>query len=222
MIGRQTNSHPAVETVIREMEDARELVQAFSLRYTVFHAMGCIPDEFDSPETELELDNFDKKSIALGCFPADRRQTLIGTVRLITTGYQPRCQELTWRIVEASGDPVLRLVYNTPYTQVLPVFESFPLADMQRRLDDDRQEYCELSRLIVTRPYRRRGLACRLMEAALQHAEDLEVHVVFLSCAMSQVHFYEKLGFVSIDVEPAVYHRIGKLSQAMVRRLASS
>ncbi|MCZ6644363.1 MAG: GNAT family N-acetyltransferase [Gammaproteobacteria bacterium] len=200
---------------IRTIENVEELKAAFALRYSIFEPMNVIPDEYNSRATRLELDNFDKYSIPLGCFLLRPSQALVGQVRLITTSYDHRFDRLTWQMVEQAEDRELSRVFDAPYTQELPVFESFPLLELKRYLLRNGLKYCELSRIVVLEKERGHGVASKLIVAALDLAKSQRMNVVLLGCAEENTGFYERFGFEVLDTAVTMYHRIGKPSLAM-------
>lgn len=72
----------------------------------------------------------------------------------------------------------------------------------------------QIGRMAVLKPYRHKGIASALLQAAIDHADHAGMHRVFLHSQVEVIGLYEKFGFTS---EGGIFLDAGIKHQAMYK-----
>jgi predicted GNAT family N-acyltransferase len=182
--------------------DRRELRSYFALRYKVYQPEGYVPQEYDSPNTGLEIDYADRWSFPVGAFSKDGR--LIGCIRLVEEyGKDNEYKDIIEGIVLDARDEALTRAWELRY---LP----YPFDLCQHFSEQRFQEYyselvrrklnkAEIGRVIV-RPglHRGQGLGEVLVDTMISMARQRTIQLLLLACKDQHKALYMRSGFHEI------------------------
>ena len=88
-----------------------------------------------------------------------------------------------------------------------------------------RVEGVHLQKIAVTKPYRRRGIATRLMEIVLEQGRAHGAETIFLEVRagnQAAQKFYEAFDFALDHVQESYYRDTGEAAQVLVRRIETA
>lgn len=208
--------------VIHVIKDQQEFMDALKVRFAVYDLMGYIPEHYRSAKTGLELDYLDKYSLHYTCMLPGEIDLPGATLRLITRRQREKSSEWVAQTLRDNPDQALRRSARAAQFQEMPVFNSIHRLDgLQKLLQTEDTEYCELSRVVVNEKCRGMGLSRGLIEFALQDAKLRGIRCVFLACVPEQVEMYEKYGFTHFPSDTVTFARVQQPAQAMFQFLHS-
>ncbi|MFN0021204.1 MAG: GNAT family N-acetyltransferase [Pirellulaceae bacterium] len=182
---------------LKMLTNLQELNLYFRLRHEVYSVMGYLESPVERCESGLEIDNSDLRALHFGVFVESKQAlSLAGTARIITN--RPATSYLLTNLeLLVKHDPVITNRIHSALALQLPVFESQHASNsvLTEILKED--VVCgELSRVIVSSRFRGAGLSERLVQFAIQAAQDRGVERLFLECLPIHTRFYEgKFGF---------------------------
>jgi len=193
--GRQVDPD---DIVIRQLRSDNETQfrEYFKLRHRVYSRMGYLDAAVENSPSGLEMTEVDVRSIHFGAF---YHEALIGSARVVTND---NADDTLIDLFEsiASQDPVARQHLRKAYQFVLPIFESHRgMTGPMIEIIEAGQKCGELSRVIVDRAYRGKGISGQLIEVAKERAVRRGLQRVFLECLKVHEPLYQKHGFKCID-----------------------
>jgi predicted GNAT family N-acyltransferase len=193
----------APTTVIRTLCTQTELRAALKLRYSVYRIMGYLDDAFLKTKALIELNWCDSISRHFGLFllsPTGHEQ-LIGTARLVLTKLADPQLADWWTAIARSQSqlkPLLEKQRQEMAQFKLPVLQTLKLNDELSAEALSPFPWAEISRVIVRPDWRGYGFANRLVQAAIDAAQALDVQEIFLECLEIHAPLYAKAGFAAI------------------------
>jgi GNAT superfamily N-acetyltransferase len=176
---------------IKVLHSPEELVDAYRLRYEVYHALGYLPE---SISCKLEIDEYDRYAIPFGAIAVDSGE-LVGTVRLVTRHVQPFHSQRILRILEVANDAILDARVTRPRTRPLPSMISRLVEAKIDEFNTEGQDVEEGSRTVIHPAYRGTGVLRGLMEFFLAYAMKKGDPVLIAGCLPDHVPLYGRYGF---------------------------
>lgn len=209
---------------IRQIHSEAELYHYFKLRHGVYRIMGYLSDELER-DCGLEIDDCDRSAIHIGAFVREQprsRERVAGAVRLLLPHREEfECRKAVEALIESS--PALKAaVDRSRLTLELPVFQSNRDLEAHHHAHLSGVRYAELSRMIVDRDMRGRGLAPKLMKAVLDLALAEGVERLLLECLEAHEPLYAHFGFTRIEGVTGRVIGIGRTMVTMLQEVGKS
>jgi predicted N-acetyltransferase YhbS len=176
---------------IKQLDTFEELIQSYRLRYQIYHDLGYLRQPNKS---KLDIDTFDPWAIPFGAFDPSS-QTMIGTVRLITTEPQPHFSQLVQKVLGLFADTALarQVCADRPHT--LPSIVSKTIEKALADFNSANFPVAELSRSVVRHRFRGSGIARSLMELGLARAAFSGPTLLVGSYLTEHLLMYAKYGY---------------------------
>jgi predicted GNAT family N-acyltransferase len=186
-------AHPAAYEV-KQLDTFEELIQSYRLRYQIYHDLGYLRQPNKS---KLDIDTYDACAIPFGAFDA-ASQTMIGTLRLITTEPQPRFSRLVEKVLGLFADSALARRACAARPHVLPSIVSETIDQALTAYNTGNFKVSELSRSVVRHRFRGSGVARSLMELGLARAALESPALLVGSYLVEHAPMYAKYGYCKL------------------------
>ncbi len=176
-----------------------EFLTYFRLRHRVYTIMGYLDGDVERSRSRLEMNEADVRAMHIGAFyRSGAREALVGCARVVTTEAPNLALQKMFESI-AGADPVVRSRLNAPYPLLLPVFQSHKATNSLIYSSLSTNQRCgEISRVIVDRDFRGRGISHRLIEEALRISTNRGIDRLFLECLKGHERLYETHGFKAL------------------------
>ena len=214
--GHDDGPPPTIEARPIERGNQTEFHKYFALRYQVYHTMCYLDRSIEGNALGMEMDWFDTQSVHFGAFvQGPGGEDLVGTARLITT------EEYSWEDRQfiraiADRDPSLRQwLEQTTNLSRIPVLHNHQA--ILQTIECQNAIAGELSRVIVRRDYRGRGITQKLMEIVLKVATERQVAGVLLECLPIHAKMYRGFEFQKLPGTPGNVYGINRTMVVMKR-----
>lgn len=205
---------------VQEVTRQDHFRQSLELRRRVYDALGYVDERIASAELKIELDCYDPRAIHYVVASGTDPHAVVGTMRIIMPScskagspligfrrYEEWCEELA----NAEPSRVFRDLLNRPFSNSLPLFDSFryfpglterdPFRDMIQA-----RHSCEVSRIVVHPDFRGYGILKLLMDKAIEVASRGGKRYMLLECAPFHEAMYRKYGFQVIEDQGKRYY----------------
>jgi predicted GNAT family N-acyltransferase len=184
---------PAQSTAyeVKQLHTFEELIQSYRLRYQIYHDLGYLRQPNKS---KLDIDTYDGWAIPFGAFDTSS-QTMIGTLRLITTEPQPRFSQLVQKVLGLFADTALARRACADRPHVLPSIVSETIETALSGYNCGNFRASELSRSVVRQRFRGSGVARSLMELGVARAALGGPALIVGSYLPEHLPMYAKYGF---------------------------
>jgi predicted GNAT family N-acyltransferase len=179
---------------VKQLDTFEELIQSYRLRYQIYHDLGYLRQPNKS---KLDIDTYDGWAIPFGAFDTSS-QTMIGTLRLITTEPQPRFSQLVQKVLGLFADTALARQVCADRPHVLPSIVSDAIEKALSDYNTGDFRVSELSRSVVRHRFRGSGVARSLMELGLARAAQDGPALLIGSYLPEHVPMYGKYGYCKL------------------------
>jgi hypothetical protein len=179
---------------VKQLDTFEELIQSYRLRYQIYHDLGYLRRPNKS---KLDIDPYDAWAIPFGAFDASS-QTMIGTLRLITTEPQPRFSQLVQKVLGLFADTALARRACADRPHVLPSIVSDKIEKALADTNTGNLAVSELSRSVVRHRFRGTGAARSLMELGLARAALGGPALLVGSYLTEHLPMYAKYGYCQL------------------------
>lgn len=205
--------------MLRQLQTLEDYNQYFSFRYRIGKEQSYIPDYWDCPNSQWELNFTDKHALPLGLFQDNK---LVAAGRLVFLKELEEQKSVIDTVLKQKQDEKLHDAYQQKRSFQLPfdVLESFPNFHQKYKRLGLKKIKAEISRIYVDPDYRKKGYGEIIVDSLIEMAQKRGVEYLFLATEEKNKDFYQKSFFTPLrDIRCERFANVNVPAIAMIREM---